>query len=64
MTLSLPGQSPDPELADSAVLPPPAGWPAPPTPAVYHELRERHDAPRSSTTRHVPAKRPLAARRR
>jgi hypothetical protein len=38
MTISLPGPPPeDPEPADIA-LPPPAGWPTPPAPAVYHEL--------------------------
>ena len=38
--LSLPGQPPcDDQPAESAgTLPPPAGWPAPPAPAVYHEL--------------------------
>jgi hypothetical protein len=37
MTLSLLDQPEDPQPADAA-LPPPAGWPAPPAPAVYHEL--------------------------
>ena len=38
MTLSLPGPPPeDPQPPDTS-LPPPAGWPAPPAPAVYHEL--------------------------
>jgi hypothetical protein len=38
MTLSLLDPPPeDPEPTD-ATLPPPAGWPAPPAPAVYHEL--------------------------
>ena len=38
MTLSLPGQPPeDPRPADTE-LPPPAGWPASPAPAIYHEL--------------------------
>ncbi|MGH3992963.1 MAG: hypothetical protein ACRDSN_10940, partial [Pseudonocardiaceae bacterium] len=37
MTLSLLDQPEDPEPTDTA-LPPPAGWPAPPAPAVYHEL--------------------------
>jgi hypothetical protein len=38
MTLSLLDGSPeDPQPADT-VLPAPAGWPAPPAPAVYHEL--------------------------
>src|SRR5215212_10119725 len=40
MTLSLLDQPPDPEPAadTAATLPPPAGWPAPPAPAVYHQL--------------------------
>jgi hypothetical protein len=39
MTLSLLDPPPeDPEPADTGTLPPPAGWPAPPAPAVYHEL--------------------------
>jgi len=40
MTLSLLDQPQDPEPAadTAAVLPPPAGWPAPPAPAAYHEL--------------------------
>jgi hypothetical protein len=39
MTLTLLNQPPeDPEPADSTLLAPPAGWPAPPDPAVYHEL--------------------------
>jgi hypothetical protein len=39
MTLSLPDQPPEePNPADTALLPPPAGWPAPAAPAVYHEL--------------------------
>lgn len=37
-TLSLPGQPPDDSQPTDATLPPPAGWPAPPAPAVYHEL--------------------------
>lgn len=38
MTLSLPDQqTKNPQPADTAP-PPPAGWPAPPAPAVYHEL--------------------------
>ena len=38
-TLSLLDQPPeDPEPADTTLLAPPAGWPAPPAPAVYHEL--------------------------
>jgi hypothetical protein len=38
MTLSLLDPPPeDPEPTDTT-LPPPAGWPAPPAPAVYHEL--------------------------
>jgi hypothetical protein len=37
MTLSLLDQPEDPEPADTT-LPPPAGWPAPPAPAVYHQL--------------------------
>ena len=39
MTLSLldPPASDD-QPADAGTLPPPAGWPAPPAPAVYHEL--------------------------
>jgi hypothetical protein len=39
MTLSLLDQPPeDPQSTDAGALPPPAGWPAPPAPAVYHEL--------------------------
>lgn len=39
MTPSLPGQlHSDDRPADPETLPPPAGWPAPPAPAVYHEL--------------------------
>src|SRR5206468_11011095 len=40
MTLSLLDQPRDPEPAadTAATLPPPAGWPAPPAPAVYHDL--------------------------
>ncbi len=39
IALSLPGQPPsDDQPADAETLPPPAGWPAPPGPAVYHEL--------------------------
>lgn len=37
-TLSLLDQPPDGEPADSTLLAPPAGLPAPPAPAVYHEL--------------------------
>lgn len=37
MTLSLLDQPEGPEPTDAA-LPPPAGWPVPPEPAVYHEL--------------------------
>ena len=29
---------PDDQPPDAATLPPPAGWPAPPAPAVYHQL--------------------------
>lgn len=39
MTLSLLDQSPpDDQRTDAGTLPPPTGWPAPPAPAVYHEL--------------------------
>jgi hypothetical protein len=39
MTLSLIDQSPeDSQPTDTGTLAPPAGWPAPPDPAVYHEL--------------------------
>jgi hypothetical protein len=39
MTPSLPGQPPfDDRPPDPETLPPPAGWPAPPAPGVYHEL--------------------------
>jgi hypothetical protein len=39
MTLSLLNPLPeDPQPADSTLLTPPAGWPAPPDRAVYHEL--------------------------
>src|SRR5438552_2587050 len=39
MTLTLLNQPPeDPEPADGTLLAPPVGWPAPPDPAVYHEL--------------------------
>ena len=37
-TLSLLDQPEDPQPADPGTLPPPAGWPAPPDQAVYHEL--------------------------
>lgn len=38
MTRSLPDQLPlDDQPADPQTLPPPAGWPAPPAPRVYHE---------------------------
>jgi hypothetical protein len=36
--LSLLDQPEDPQPADPGTLPPPAGWPAPPERAVYHEL--------------------------
>jgi hypothetical protein len=39
MTLSLLDPPPeDPQPTDTGTLPPPAGWPAPPAQAVYHEL--------------------------
>jgi hypothetical protein len=38
MTLSLLDQPEEPTNADDILLPAPAGWPAPPAPAVYHEL--------------------------
>jgi hypothetical protein len=39
MTLSLLDQPPpDDQPANAGALPPPTGWPAPPKPAVYHEL--------------------------
>jgi hypothetical protein len=38
MTLSLPGQPSENQRSDDGTLPAPAGWPAPPAPAVYHEL--------------------------
>jgi hypothetical protein len=39
MTRPLPDQLPlDDRPADADTLPPPAGWPAPPAPAAYHEL--------------------------
>jgi hypothetical protein len=40
MTLSLLDEPPPEQSrpADTALLPPPAGWPEPPAPAVYHEL--------------------------
>ncbi|MGI8573218.1 MAG: DUF3987 domain-containing protein [Solirubrobacteraceae bacterium] len=39
MTLSLLDQpSADDQPTDAGTLPPPAGWPTPPAPAVYHEL--------------------------
>jgi hypothetical protein len=39
MTLSLLDPPPeDPQPTDAGTLPPPAGWPAPPAPAAYHEL--------------------------
>jgi len=39
MTLSLLDQAPDdPPNADTALIAPPAGWPAPPAPVAYHEL--------------------------
>ena len=37
-SLSLLDQPPDPEPPAATLLAPPAGWPAPPEPAVYHEL--------------------------
>ena len=37
-TLSLLDQPADDQSAGSELLPAPAGWPAPPDPAVYHEL--------------------------
>ncbi|MGO9954907.1 MAG: hypothetical protein ACLP50_02850 [Solirubrobacteraceae bacterium] len=37
-TLSLLDWPEDPQPADPGTLPPPAGWPAPPDQAVYHEL--------------------------
>jgi hypothetical protein len=38
MTLSLLDPPPDDQPTDTGTLPPPEGWPAPPAPAVYHEL--------------------------
>jgi hypothetical protein len=39
MTLSLLDQPPEePRQPDAMLLPPPAGWPAPAAPAIYHEL--------------------------
>lgn len=39
MTRPLPDQLPlDDQTADTDTLPPPAGWPAPPAPVVYHEV--------------------------
>ena len=38
MTPSLLDQPDDARPADTGTLPPPAGWPAPPAPVVYHEL--------------------------
>ena len=37
-TLSLLDQTPEDPRPDAALLAAPAGWPAPPAPAVYHEL--------------------------
>jgi hypothetical protein len=39
MTLSLPDPSPeDSQPTDTGMFAPPAGWPTPPDPTVYHEL--------------------------
>jgi hypothetical protein len=38
MTLSLLEEPPKDQRSDNGTLPPPAGWPAPPAAAVYHEL--------------------------
>ena len=38
MTLSLLDQPPEDAQAANGTLPAPAGWPAPPAPAAYHEL--------------------------
>jgi hypothetical protein len=38
MTLSLLDPPPEDPQPTDTTLPPPAGWPAPPAPAVYHEL--------------------------
>ena len=38
MTLSLLNEPEEPTHADDTLLAAPAGWPAPPAPAVYHEL--------------------------
>src|SRR6202158_3492794 len=38
MTLSLLEEPSEDQPADAGTLPPLAGWPAPPAPAVYHEL--------------------------
>jgi hypothetical protein len=38
MTLSLLDQPPEDPQPTDTTLPPPAGWPAPPAPAIYHEL--------------------------
>jgi hypothetical protein len=38
MTLPLLDQPPEDQPGSSELLPAPAGWPAPPAPAVYHEL--------------------------
>jgi hypothetical protein len=38
MTLSLLDRAPEDPRRDAALLEPPAGWPAPPASAVYHEL--------------------------
>ena len=38
MTPSLLEEPPEDQRSDNGTLPPPAGWPAPPTPAIYHEL--------------------------
>jgi len=38
MTLSLLDETPEDSEPTDTTLPPPAGWPTPPAPAVYHEL--------------------------